>query len=220
MTAHRLSRSTYRTPDRPAQPFLSGAGFDDLTMERGRVHEVCGIARRTLIAILAARCPGPIFWIAPSWQAARLNPEGACRLFDPARLTFLDPLRNEDLLWCMEEVLRSGAVPLVVADLPGTPGLTPVRRLHLAAETGGTLTGHWPLGVILTPGQGGAGGVESRWHIAPDHGVNTRRAWRLDRLRARTAPPRTWAIRPKEGKLQIEDWMPQTTGPLRHQKTA
>jgi len=133
MTKPILNRSSYRSPDRPALSFLDG-----LTMVCGRAHEVCGTARRTLVSIIAAQCQGPIFWIAPSWQAERLNPEGACRLFAPGRITFLDPLRREDLLWCMEEVLRSGAVPLVVADLPDPPALTPVRRLgQTCAAPGG-----------------------------------------------------------------------------------
>ena len=201
MNSQLLNRATYRTPDRPSQPML-----EDLTLITGRVHEICGAARRTLVSCIAARCQGPIFWIAPAWQPDKLNPEGACRLFNPGRITFLDPTRTEDLLWCMEEVLRSGAVPLVVADLPGPPGLTPVRRLHLAAETGGTTTGNWPLGLILTPGQGGAGGVESRWHLSPDHGVNTRRAWRLDRVRARTAPQKSWLMQPKDGQFHLSPW--------------
>ncbi|KMW58050.1 hypothetical protein AIOL_003020 [Candidatus Rhodobacter oscarellae] len=198
MTSQLLNRATHRRPARPELPFLG-----DLSLSLGRAHELCGPARRTLAAMIAARSQGPVFWIAPAWQAERLNPEGLCHLVEPGRVTFLDPLRGEDLLWCMEEVLRAGAVPLVVLDLPGTPGLTPVRRLHLAAETGREISGAWPLGLILTPGAGGAQGIESRWQMTGDHGAEGRRAWRLDRLRARTAPRQSWHVTPRNGQLQL-----------------
>jgi protein ImuA len=103
----------------------------------------------------------------------------------------------------MEEALRAGVVPLVVAELPEAPALTPVRRLNLAAEAGAERARHGgleaPLGLLLTPGDGGAAGAESRWHMAPlpsapAAAAGGPRHWRLERRRARMAPPAGWTM--------------------------
>lgn len=163
----------------------------------GRAHELCGAARRRLAVMVAGKCSGPVIWIRPGWRAEGLNPEGVLSLLDPGRLIFVNPIRAEDMLWCMEEALRSGVAPLVVAELPKLPGMTPVRRLHLAAETGAEIgRGRGmgpPLGLILSPGEGGAPGVESRWSLDPTHEA-ARFGWRLERRRARTLPPKVWEL--------------------------
>lgn len=208
-----------------------GKGGAVLGLARGRVHEFCGPGRRTL-ALLQAGAEGPatgdpVIWIAPIWASERIYAPGIAQLVDPGRLLLVLCPRGEDLFWAAEEALRtmaaarSGAV--VVVELTAPPGLTPVRRLHLAASGGGggpdaaitqprTGSGSWnssgshtggstssrtgrnaPLGLLLTPGNGGAAGVETRWHIAPDHGPN-RSAWGLQRLRARGAGPAAWHL--------------------------
>jgi protein ImuA len=186
-----------RAASRPALSFLDG-----LALPLGRAHEACGEARRTLAAMVAAATEGPVFWISPAWAPDRLNPEAAAHLFDPGRVIFLEPRRAEDLLWCLEEILRAGVVPLAVADLPGPPGLTAVRRLHLAAEAGAEAAGRGPLGLLLTPGEGGAPGVETRWRMAAAHGPGGRRGWHLHRLRARTAPPAGWRVHVSGGRFR------------------
>lgn len=185
--------------------------LEEAQLPFGRVHEGCGIARYTLALWLAAQTQGPVIWIAPSWLPHRLNPDGFAPLLDPARLMLAQATRPEDILWSVEEVLRSGIVALTVADLPGLPSLTQVRRMHLAAEQGGQKTGagpgHAPLALLLTPGEGGCAGVETRWHLAPQHGRHLkepaappptphayRTAWRLTRLRARTAAHKHWTL--------------------------
>jgi protein ImuA len=171
----------------------------EVALVRARVHEGCGPARRSFALWLAARMAGPVMWISPDWEPDQPNPDGIAGLIDPGRLLFVRPRRTVDLLWCTEEALRSGAVALVVADLPAVPALTPVRRLLLAAGASGAA----PLGVLLTPGDGGARGVESRWHLAPAHEPGIR-AWRLQRRRARTLPPRAWRVEPeRDGGLRL-----------------
>lgn len=177
----------------PALPLPGG-----LSLARGRVHEGCGPARHSLAMLVAGALAGPVLWIAPRWRRDRPHPDGIRPFAGPERFLFATPDRGTDLLWCMEEALRSGAVPLVVADLPAPPGLTPVRRLHLAAGEGAARATDPPLGLLLTPGEGGAPGVESRWHMAPAHRPQGDR-WHLSRLRDRSAPPADWQLAGRPG---------------------
>lgn len=190
MTTQDLTRLISRQNPRPraALPFLGA-----LSLARARVHEFCGPARRTLALMAARGVAGPVLWLRPGWLPERLFPEGVVSFIEPGRLIFVTPRRPEDLLWCFEEGLRGGGVALVIAELPEPPRLTPVRRLQLAAETGAAEGRATPTGLMLTPGTGGAPGVESRWALAPDHGMG-RTCWRLDRLRARKDPPQSWMI--------------------------
>ena len=95
---------------RGKQPFAG-----ELALLRGRVHELCGPARVAMAAMLMARTAGPVLWIAPAWRAERIYPDGLAGFADPGRLVMAQARRGEDILWAMEEALRSGALPLVVA---------------------------------------------------------------------------------------------------------
>ncbi|NNK78111.1 MAG: hypothetical protein HKP40_05300 [Litoreibacter sp.] len=190
-----LTRHTHHT-----RPTLTVLGDAVLTLSR--CHEICGPARRSFALMAAARTTGPVIWIRPGWVPEQLNPDGVVNWINPGRLLTVNARRAEDLLWSMEEVLRSGAVALVVTDLPAPPGLTPVRRLHLAAETGTAEGSHAPLGLVLTPGDGGAAGVESRWHIAPRH-APSRTGWQLERRRARNAAPAIWQLEQSSGDKDL-----------------
>jgi len=204
MSARPLTRRPYR--EDPAHPFLEG-----LSLTHARVHEFCGPARHRLALLLAQRTEGPVLWIAPAWQAETLNGDGVADLIAPGRLIFVSPHRKEDLLWVMEEGLRAGAVPLVVCDCPALPALTPVRRLHLAAETAWRDHKVKPLGLVLTRGAGGAPGVESRWSLAPAHGPEAT-AWHLTRLRARMAPPKRWRLTGAGAAMVLEALQDEASG--------
>lgn len=190
MTTQALAQIISRHQRRPraSLPFLG-----TLSLVRARVHEFCGPARRVLALMAARGTEGPVLWLRPGWLPERLFPEGVLPFIEPGRLIFVTPRRPEDLLWCFEEGLRAGAVPLVVAELPEPPRLTPVRRLQLAAEAGAEEGRVIPTGLMLTPGSGGAAGAESRWFMAPDHAMDRTR-WRLDLLRSRAEPPQSWRL--------------------------
>jgi protein ImuA len=172
----------------------------EVEMARARAHEMLGPSRVLLALLAAARLTGPVLWLRPEWAAERLTGDGMRDFVDPGRVVFGRARRSLDILWAAEEALRSGQVPLVVAELPEVPGLVAVRRLHLAAENAGA-----PLALLLTPEPGGAPGVETRWRLAPAPGwaAGGDPRWRLTRARARLAPEKSWEMRLEEGRLVL-----------------
>jgi len=194
-------------PAFPAVAFAPGAG-----LARGRAHEVTGPARVVFALYLARAMAGPVFWLQLAWAKDRLNGDGVEPIMDPCRLVIGRGRGAIDMLWCAEEALRSGLMPLVVAELPAPPTLTAVRRLHLAAEASGAA----PLALLLTPEPGGTAGVETRWRLAPAPGwaIDGAPRWQLRRLRARMAPEAVWEMAlDGAGDPVLGPWRP--TGPRR-----
>ncbi len=190
-----LSRAAHR----PSAEFpLLPGGAGGLLLAAGRVHEVCGPARRTLAALALSaggRAAGaPVVWIRPAWAEEGLSADGLSALLDPGRMLLVQGRSLADCLWAAEEALRAG-LGAVVADLPEAPALTPMRRLQLAAEAGGGRA----LALALTPGEGGAAGAATRWSLAPLPGDG----WCLARLRARLAPPAVWHLAPAPDGLAV-----------------
>jgi protein ImuA len=131
----------------------------------GGLHEVAGDAAASgfcaalLARIAAARPQAPILWCQPGHD---LYGHGLSTFgLAPGRLIMLHGRNDEEILWAMEEGLRS---PGLAAVLGQVGKLSPIaaRRLHLAAETAGTT------GFLLRPG---------RLH-APSSAALTR--WRVD----------------------------------------
>lgn len=186
-----------------SRPSRDLAFLNDLSLTPDRAHELCGNARHSLALMVAQETEGPVFWVHPAWVPDQLNPDGISRFINPARLIFVTPNRAEDLLWSVEEILRAGIVPLVIADIPGFPSLTSVRRLHLAAETGAREGREHPAALLLTPGDGGAQGCETRWYMEQKYTTDTA-AWHLERRRARTLPPKAWRVTPEQRRFTIK----------------
>ena len=91
-------------------------------------------ALRTLAAATAGE-PRWIAWLAPPHlpYAPALADAG----LDPARMLVIRPRAGLDMLWAMEQALRSGACAAVLG-WTGAAGDQALRRLALAAEEGRT----------------------------------------------------------------------------------
>ncbi len=148
----------------------------DLDLIRpGRVHEATGPGRRAFAAALAGRLAGPVLWLQERRERDQLCPQGLAAFFDPARLVLARPTGGRALLQMAEEALRSGAAPLVVAELAEAPDLTQSRRLQIATGAGsgagvGRTSGpkELPRGLCLMPqGRTRSNAAETRWHCCP-----------------------------------------------------
>lgn len=176
-----------RQPQRAAPRVQVAPAISFLT---GRAHEICGAARHVLALWIAAQMQGPILWIRPQWAHDVINSDYVQSFMDPGRILYVAAPRETDTQWSIEEAMRSGAAPLMIAEMTKPPSLTAVRRMHLAAENA---PGTPPLALLLTEGDGGAAGIETRWHMSPTH-HDVPNSWRLERRRARALPPQAWAV--------------------------
>jgi protein ImuA len=167
------------------------------------MHEAAGPGRRVFAAALAGQLTGPVLWVQESRTRDTLCPQGLLSFFDPARLVLARPLGVRPLLQVAEEALRSGAAPLVVAELGKAADLTASRRLQLAAETGGGRC------LCLVPEiRARPNAAETRWHCAPisDPALgSSRQRWEL--------------VKNKRGKLGTWRvvWQAQTARPRQNE---
>ena len=149
-------------------PLARAALPDVSTLITGRVHEAVGPGRMAFALALAGQTQGPVLWIRDTRQTGRLYPPGIAAFFDPARLILTHPTGPLAVLQTLEEALRDGAAPLVVAELATAPDLTASRRLQLAAGTGGGR------GLCLLPeGKLCNNAAETRWMCMPMPGLGT-----------------------------------------------
>jgi protein ImuA len=163
------------------------------TLAWNRVHECKGPSKIIFALWLAQIVNGTILWISEAHNQQTLNPDGIYPYVNPAQFLFAKMRHKEDILWSIEEAMRSAACPLIVVDISSfNPGLTPIRRINLA----GREIQENVMAVFLTSDEyEGVQGVETRWHMAPIHDdINLKRKWRLERLKARMAPPKFWSV--------------------------
>jgi protein ImuA len=139
---------------------LAANPSDPFDLYPRRVHEAEGRGRRAFALFQAARQPGQLVWIVPShvpeMPMLRGLPSGVGE-----RLHLLRPIGETDLLWSVEEALRSAPVSLVIAEPEKPISLTAGRRLQLAAEAGRTT------GLMLIRQDAGSNATETRWTCEP-----------------------------------------------------
>jgi protein ImuA len=158
----------------------------------GGAHED-GAASLFLAGILARLMPTrPVLWCL---QRTDLHAPGlALAGLEAKRLVLLRAPDERDLLWAMEEGLRSRALAAVVGEVGALP-MSASRRLQLAAESTGVT------GFVLhrAASQAAASAAVTRWRVAAlpslpvagEPGIGQPR-WRVELLRCRGGMPKAW----------------------------
>jgi len=160
-----------------------------------------GAAVTFLAGILARLAPvRPVLWCL---QRTDLHPPGLALVgLDAQRMVLLRAPDERDILWAMEEGLRSRALAAVVGEVEALS--TPAsRRLQLAAESAGVT------GFVLhrSAGNPGASAAVTRWRIAAlpsapiagEPGIGRLR-WRVELLRCRGGLPAVWDVEACDGQ--------------------
>ena len=159
-----------------------------------------------LLSYLARICSrsSPAVWITHSAferEGGRLYGPGLSAMaFDPGALLLVRAQRTQDVLWAMEEALRSGAVCAVVGEIdkPGSRlDLTATRRLALRSERAGV-----PAYILVAHGASvGATAARTRLRVASTSSVPTPSedllgppSWTVDQIKNKKGSCGTGAI--------------------------
>ncbi|MER2250060.1 damage-inducible mutagenesis protein [Methylorubrum podarium] len=208
-----------------AQPTLPfGVGGLDTALPGGglalgalhQIHEGGPRGRYAATAVLfaggiLARLDGPVLWclhsrdlFAPALARVGLHPD---------RVVYCETWRDAEVLPAMEEGLRHRGLAGVVGELTRM-GLTPSRRLQLAAEGSGVtalVVHRLCAGEAAEPEPSAA---RTRWRVAPapSDGPNRRvdrhlgrPRWRLELQRSRGGAPGAWIVEAcdAQGRLAV-----------------
>ena len=185
---------------------LSGGG-----LTQGAVHEILGAGGDeedgALAAAFAARILGQsadnglVLWCLP--RPDLYGPGLAAHGLDPGRLVLVRAPCDAEILWAMEEGLRSSGVTAVVGELGSLPAIAS-RRLQLAAERSGItafLLRRWRDGGQAARERALPNAAVTRWRITAlpsqpprgEPGVGSPR-WRIELLRCRGGEPACWEL--------------------------
>jgi protein ImuA len=167
-------------------------------LPRACLHEIVGDASgegfsaALLARLIAGR--GPALWCLAHGEL--YGPGLGVFGLDPDRLVVARARRSDDVLWAMEEGLRSGQPGAVLGEVRGLD-LTAGRRLQLAARAGRVTC------LALRPPEAGSapGAAVTRWRVdvAPSLPVEGlpglgRARWRVELARCRGASAHRWLL--------------------------
>ncbi|MEQ8246043.1 MAG: hypothetical protein RID42_00025 [Alphaproteobacteria bacterium] len=179
-------------------------------LPQAALHEINGTAAAVGFATaLAGRLAGakPILWCrGASHETGGVYGPGLISFgVDPGQVVFVETRKKQDLLWAMEEGLRSGQPALVIGEID-TVGLVASRRLQLAAEAGGVTAFLLNTAVSKRLCDSAAATSASsvaltRWVVSSARRTDrsqknapVRRQWRLDLAHCRAGVRRSWLV--------------------------
>tara|TARA_A100001011_G_scaffold166138_1_gene174854 strand:+ start:26 stop:700 length:675 start_codon:yes stop_codon:yes gene_type:complete len=176
----------------------------NIYLKIGRIHEICGPAKTRVAILVGAKTKGLIVWIRPDWENSIINTDSISNWFSPNQLLLINAKNKNDILFATEEVLRSGLSEVTITELPVIPSALQMRRIRLAITSGVKLNNtKKPLGLILSPNEGGATNIESRWYastlpcwynLTNKENDTLNQKWYLKRLFSKTDPIKQWSI--------------------------
>lgn len=178
------------------------------------LHEIVGMPADGAVVAFTAAILGrlgrgrPVLW--SSIRRPGLYGYGLAELgWDPANLVLARGRRPEDVLWQLEEGLRSGAVAAVVGEVVA-PDLTASRRLQLAAEAALS-----PAIILLPSGAAPPQSVAlTRWRVTSRPSPQGRPVWSLDLQRCRGGIPARWCVEWDDEAVALSLAAEMADGPL------
>ena len=181
-------------------------------LARGALHEILGAGGDEEDGALAAAFAagilgrlagdGTVLWCLPRPD---LYGHGlAAQGLDPAHIVLVRAPRDSEILWAMEEGLRTPGIAAVVGEV-GTLAAVASRRLQLAAERSGItvfLLRRWRDSGQAARERNLPNAAVTRWRIAAlpsqplrgEPGVGRPR-WRVELLRCRGGEPACWEVK-------------------------